>query len=215
MAKLWLRAETFGKPAPDTRAPLAPEDARNLVGAGHEVFVEKSSHRVFPDTEYEQAGCKMVETGSWYKAPDDAYILGIKYLPKEERFDPQFPLPQKLIYFAHGWTGDEDGARIISRLEERDLYSHKPTPFYDLEDLVDHNGKRVAAFGYYAGYAGALLSLHVWSQKELGQKPPYHSPDPAIGKEAMVQQVRHQLQEVEQKTGKKPSVVVIAPNGRC
>ncbi len=216
MAKLWLRVETYGKPDADTRAPFTPAQAKSLIDNGHEIFVEKAPHRVFPDSEYEQAGCKIMEPGSWYTAPEDAFILGIKYLPKEERFENQFPLPQKLIYFAHAWNGDDDGERSISRLEEgRDLYSHKPTPFYDLEDLVDHTGKRVAAFGYYAGYAGTLLSLHVWCLKEVGEKPPYRSPDPAIGKEAMVQKVRERLHEVEQRTGKKPTALVIAPNGRC
>jgi|GEM_PF-31755 len=216
MAKLWLRAETYGNPKPDTRSPLTPEQAKILVDQGHEVTVERSPHRVFGDADYQKAGCKMVEPGGWYDVSDDTFVLGIKYLPKEERFSKQFPLPQKMIYFAHAWNGDADASRITSRLEEqRDIYSATPTPFYDLEDLTDDKGKRVAAFGYYAGYSGAICSVNLWCQKQLGGQPPYQAPDPEKGREGMVAELRQMLAEVKAKTGKTPDLLVIAPNGRC
>jgi saccharopine dehydrogenase (NAD+, L-lysine-forming) len=39
---------------------------------------------------------------------------------------------------------------------------------YDLEYLVDENGRRVAAFGYWAGFAGAALSLKCWAAQQRG-----------------------------------------------
>jgi saccharopine dehydrogenase (NAD+, L-lysine-forming) len=39
---------------------------------------------------------------------------------------------------------------------------------YDLEYLVDDRGRRVAAFGYWAGYAGAALSLKCWAAQQRG-----------------------------------------------
>jgi len=216
MATLWLRAETYGFPTPDARTPLTPEQAHILLESGHKVFIEKSQNRIIPDSEYEKAGCTIVEAGSWYyDSPPDAHVLGIKYVEKEERFNPKFALMHNLIYFAHGWNCDEEGARIISRLEERGMHSHHPATFHDLEDLVDDEGKRVAAFGYYAGYAGALLSVRVWCQKELGEKPPYHAPDSAIGREAMIEEIKGLLAQVKRKTGENPSTLVIAPSGRC
>jgi len=41
---------------------------------------------------------------------------------------------------------------------------------YDLEYLVDDAGRRVAAFGYWAGYAGAAVSLLAWAAQQHGQK---------------------------------------------
>ena len=35
--------------------------------------------------------------------------------------------------------------------------------------LVDDNGRRVAAFGYWAGYAGAAISLKCWMAQQRGQ----------------------------------------------
>jgi len=39
---------------------------------------------------------------------------------------------------------------------------------YDLEYLVDETGRRVAAFGYWAGYAGAAVSLTCWAAQARG-----------------------------------------------
>ncbi|MEM9551214.1 MAG: saccharopine dehydrogenase, partial [Pseudomonadota bacterium] len=39
---------------------------------------------------------------------------------------------------------------------------------YDLEYLVDENGRRVAAFGYWAGYAGAAVTLKCWAAQRRG-----------------------------------------------
>jgi saccharopine dehydrogenase (NAD+, L-lysine-forming) len=39
---------------------------------------------------------------------------------------------------------------------------------YDLEYLVDETGRRVAAFGYWAGYAGAAVSLKCWAAQQRG-----------------------------------------------
>ena len=39
---------------------------------------------------------------------------------------------------------------------------------YDLEYLVDAAGRRVAAFGYWAGYAGAAVALKCWAAQQRG-----------------------------------------------
>jgi saccharopine dehydrogenase (NAD+, L-lysine-forming) len=39
---------------------------------------------------------------------------------------------------------------------------------YDLEYLVGEDGRRVAAFGYWAGYAGAAVSLKCWAAQQRG-----------------------------------------------
>ena len=37
----------------------------------------------------------------------------------------------------------------------------------DIEFLKDPNGRRVAAFGYYAGFAGSALGIDLWSHRQL------------------------------------------------
>jgi saccharopine dehydrogenase (NAD+, L-lysine-forming) len=38
---------------------------------------------------------------------------------------------------------------------------------YDIEYLVSPAGKRVAAFGYWAGYAGAAVTMSCWVSQKL------------------------------------------------
>jgi saccharopine dehydrogenase (NAD+, L-lysine forming) len=42
---------------------------------------------------------------------------------------------------------------------------------YDLESLTDESGRRVAAFGYWAGFAGAAVALRCWLAQREGQIP--------------------------------------------
>ena len=40
------------------------------------------------------------------------------------------------------------------------------TRLYDLEYLTDPEGRRLAAFGYWAGYAGAAVSLKAYADQQ-------------------------------------------------
>ena len=63
---IWLRAEPITstpsrgdllQSETDKRAPLVPQDAKQLVDSGRFIVtVERSEQRVFPDEEYEKAG---------------------------------------------------------------------------------------------------------------------------------------------------------------
>ena len=94
MNKLWLRSE---KKENEKRCALTPENASKLIKKGIEVSVEESQMRVFPISDYKNAGCKIVKEHSWKEeATSDHYILGLKELSEDDiNFD------QKHIYFAH------------------------------------------------------------------------------------------------------------------
>lgn len=204
---LWLRSETFEEYSPDPRTPLTPTQAKELVERGFTMVVEKSPHRVYPDHEYQNAGCTLIESGSWRSADENAFVIGLKYLPLQEPFEDGYDLSQNHIYFAHAWSGGEYQARTISRLSERKAEK----PFFDLEDLVDADGNRIAAFGYYAGYAGSLLSVRTWAMKKLGIPPPYQAPAHSLGKLQILQEVESLLDQIKIR----PRVVVIGANGRA
>ncbi|MCX5232542.1 saccharopine dehydrogenase [Streptomyces sp. NPDC006553] len=143
---LWMRHET----RPDERrAPLTPEDARRLVSRGIELTVEESPQRIFPLDEYSAVGCGTAPQGSWAdRCPAEGYVLGIKELPPEPRL-----LRHRHIYFGHAYKG-QAGARGLLR-----RFTAGGGSLLDLESLVDGEGRRVAAFGYWAGYAGAALAV--------------------------------------------------------
>ncbi|WP_018656877.1 saccharopine dehydrogenase [Actinomadura flavalba] len=142
---LWLRHETYPH---EHRTPLVPGDAARLVAAGTRVTVEESAARVFPDADYAAAGCRLVPPGTWPDAPADACVLGLKELPASDE-----PLRHRHVYFAHAYKGQRDAAALLAR------FAAGGGVLLDLEYLVDERGRRLAAFGRWAGYVGAALAV--------------------------------------------------------
>lgn len=152
---LWLRHEAR---TTERRAPIVPDDARRLVGNGVELTVEESPQRVFPVEEYEAAGCRVAPAGSWVTAPRDAVVLGLKELPE----DPA-ELTHRHIFFGHAYKGQPGAAELLGR------FAAGGGALFDLEYLVDDTGRRLAAFGFWAGYLGAALAV-------LGQRGRLRAP---------------------------------------
>ncbi len=143
--KLWMRHEA----RPDERrAPIVPADARALVDHGVQVTVEASPTRCFGTAEYADAGCAIRPAGSWTGAGRDHYVVGLKELPREAT-----PLTQRHIYFAHAYKGQIGSRALLAR------FALGEGSLLDLEHLVDDSGRRLAAFGYWAGYVGAALGV--------------------------------------------------------
>lgn len=120
--------------------------------AGIDVTVEESPTRIIPIDGYRQTGATIVVPGSWRTAPDDAVIFGLKELP-----DDTGPLRHRHILFGHAFKGQADGAHLLQRFKDGG------GALYDLEYLVDEHQRRVAAFGYWAGFVGAALSVAAWA----------------------------------------------------
>lgn len=154
MAHLWLRAEERPN---EERTGLTPEGAAKLIGLGMRVTVEHSGQRAIAIDAYHAAGCETAPEGSWRTAPPEALILGLKELP-----DDDTPLAHRHIMFGHAFKGQAAGQRLLKRLRAGG------GRLYDLEYLVDAQGRRVAAFGYWAGYAGAAVALLAWAAQARG-----------------------------------------------
>lgn len=144
MTHLWIRSEA--RPT-EQRVPIIPEHAAQLVRDGFTVTIEKSPTRIIPIDHYEAVGCHVAPTGSWVDAPDDAIILGIKELPDEPA-----ALKHTHIYFAHAYKGQEGADFTLER------FRRGGGELLDVEYLTEH-GRRVVAFGFWAGYVGAALSV--------------------------------------------------------
>jgi saccharopine dehydrogenase (NAD+, L-lysine-forming) len=142
---LWIRSESRRT---ERRAPVVPADVPLLLDAGFEVTVEESPQRIFAIEEYAAAGASVEDEGTWTDAPHDAYVLGIKELPDEPA-----SLRHRHIYFAHSFKGQEDAKSTLER------FRRGGGRLFDIEYLTDKDGKRVVAFGYWAGYVGAALGV--------------------------------------------------------
>jgi len=191
---LWLRAELKPKEA---RTAVTPSVAKALMAAGYNLVVESSSQRALADQLYADIGCTIVKEHSWQQAPDDAIIIGLKELSTELG-----PFRHRHVHFAHVYKNQSGWREFLKQ------FNAGTGTLYDLEYLVDSDGRRVAAFGYWAGYVGAAIGLLQWAaqknQTQLASLTPWNS--------------REQLQEEVQAgiiaTGSKPDVMVIGAKGR-
>ncbi|NBB97326.1 MAG: saccharopine dehydrogenase [Alphaproteobacteria bacterium] len=154
MAHLWIRAE----PRPqEERVGITPDGVAALCAKGVRVTIEDSPQRALPLEPFLRAGAQAAEYATWPDAPGDAIIFGLKELP-----DDGTPLHHAHIMFGHAYKGQPAGQRLLRR------FRAGGGVLYDLEYLTDEQGRRVAAFGYWAGFAGAAVSLLAFAAQARG-----------------------------------------------
>ena len=195
MTHLWVRAEQ--RPNED-RVGLTPEGAKALMSGGIKVTVEESAVRAIPLQGYIDAGCEIAAENSWPSAPADAIIFGLKELPEDGT-----PLPHRHIMFGHAFKGQHSGKALLNR------FAAGGGTLYDLEYLVDEAGRRVAAFGYWAGYAGAAVTLKSWCAQQRGDICGPVGVYP--GKDALLAELNAELKAVQADV---PTAIVIGAMGR-
>jgi saccharopine dehydrogenase (NAD+, L-lysine-forming) len=195
MVHLWVRAEQRPN---EERVGITPEGAAALIAQGIRVTVEESRNRAIPIDGYRDAGCEIAGEASWPSAPADAIIFGLKELPEDGT-----PLPHRHIMFGHAYKGQHSGRRLLKRFKDGG------GTLYDLEYLVDEDGRRVAAFGYWAGYAGAAVSLMSWAAQRQGRPcPPVAT---FAGRDALLADLGAQLDAAG---ADRPTAIVIGALGR-
>jgi saccharopine dehydrogenase (NAD+, L-lysine-forming) len=193
MIHLWVRAESRDN---ERRVGLTPTGAADLLAAGMSVTVETSSDRIIDTQAYLDAGCCIAPAHSWPDAPRDAIIFGLKELP-----DDGTHLPHAHIMFGHAFKGQTAGHSLLKR------FKAGGGTLLDLEYLTNKEGRRVAAFGYWAGFAGAAVSLKCWIAQQHGAicapVTPYATAD------AMTAELRADLEPFAP-----PSALIIGALGR-
>lgn len=193
---LHLRTET--KPL-EHRSALTPTTAKALLDAGFRVLVERSPPRIFDDAEFEAVGCQLIPEHSWKNAPPNHIIIGLKELEEES-----FPLSNEYIHFAHCYKNQAGWRDVLGR------FARGHGTLYDLEFLQDSNGRRIAAFGFHAGFAGAALGVENWVSRQTTGKP-LGTVEPFPNEKALVDSISGQLAMF----GGKPKVLIIGALGRC
>jgi saccharopine dehydrogenase (NAD+, L-lysine-forming) len=198
MSKLhiWLRAET--KPD-EQRTALTPDGAESLLNAGFKVTIECGSQSIFSQSLYKHLAVEFSAEGSWVNAPKDAIILGLKELP-EDTFD----LTHQHIYFAHAYKEQSGWQTLLKR------FKTGGGQLFDLEYLVDEQQRRVAAFGYWAGFAGAALAVLAWANQQKNITPSLSD----ISSYANKQQLLNELAQALALSENKPKVLVMGAKGR-
>ena len=195
MTHLWVRAETR---ANENRVGITPDGVRDLIGQGFAVTVESSDNRAIPTDAYRDAGAEIVAPGSWTDAPAEAIILGLKELP-----DDGAPLRHRHVMFGHAYKGQDGAAALIDRFRDGG------GRLYDLEYLTDEDGRRLAAFGFWAGYVGAALSLRAWSAQKHGTIcAPVHA---YADRAALAAELRAELDSL---TEPRPAAIIVGAKGR-
>lgn len=152
-------------------------------------------------------GCVLVEPASWaVSAPPHAFIVGIKELPEHP-----VALHHRHIYFAHCYKHQAGWQQLLGRFQSGG------GELLDLEFLQDNSGRRVAAFGYMAGFVGAAIGLDIWARRQLGQ--PCASLEPYACEADMVAHVSQQLALARNGAGAAAAAVAVdgrrAPGSAC
>ncbi|KAH7211550.1 hypothetical protein DER44DRAFT_807521 [Fusarium oxysporum] len=142
---------------PSSNNQVSPATAKALLDAGYIVRVEESPDRIYKIDEFRDVGAEIVPAGSWVNAPKDDIILGLKEI---EAYGT--PLPHN-----YGWATE------LSR------FANAGGLLYDLEFLMNEDGRRVAAFEYWAGYAGTALALLSWAHQVFSPGVP-QGPVPVV-----------------------------------
>ncbi len=139
-----------GKVPPDSRVIFTPQQCREIQERFNViVLVEQSPIRCFPDEEYIAAGIQVVED-----RPDADIYLGVKEVPTSQM------VPGKIyLFFSHTMKGQPYNRPLLQAILEKKIC------LIDYEAMVDDRGKRVAAFGYYAGVVGAHNTMYAFGKR--------------------------------------------------
>lgn len=127
----------------ETRAPITPEDVSHLRREyAITTVVQPSATRVFQDEDYARAGAVLDE------ALDVPFIFGIKEIPVQ-----CFQNDKTYIFFSHTIKGQAYNMPMLRR-----ILALKDT-LLDYEKITDGSGRRLIAFGKFAGIAGMIDTL--------------------------------------------------------
>lgn len=148
--KIGLVRET--KIPEDNRVALSPAQVAKLNQEfpESEIVVQSSDIRAFTDEQYRKAGVKVL---------GDMSSCDVLFGIKEAQIDTLIP-NKHYFFFAHIAKMQEYNRPLLQAMLAKNL------TFSDYEYLVDENGERVCAFGWWAGVVGVYYTLRGYLLKE-------------------------------------------------
>jgi saccharopine dehydrogenase (NAD+, L-lysine-forming) len=149
----------------DERAPLSPEQCKNLVKKYSElkIIVQPSEIRCFNDEEYLNEGISIKEDLS-----DCDVLMGVKEVNKDELIRDK-----TYMFFSHTIKKQEHNKNLLKTILKKSIR------LIDYEVLTDVNGLRVVGFGRFAGLVGAYNGLRAYALRlgRTGPKPAHSCSD--------------------------------------
>ncbi|OQR86286.1 alpha-aminoadipic semialdehyde synthase, partial [Achlya hypogyna] len=165
----------------ERRAPLTPSHVQELVQAGIDVHVQPSNRRIFTNDQYEAAGAKVTTDLSAANV-----IVGVKQVPIENLLDDK-----TYLFFSHTIKAQPENMELL------DAVLKKRIRLIDYECITEggqRNGRRLIAFGSYAGRAGMLAGFRGLGERLINKG--YSSPFVNIGSAYMYQDLERAKQAV-------------------
>ncbi|MEZ4962712.1 MAG: NAD(P)-dependent oxidoreductase [Saprospiraceae bacterium] len=139
-----------GKFPPDARVPLAPNQCKFIENHFPvKVVVESSPSRCYSDNEYQAAGIEVVDN-----LTDCEMLMGVKEVPVKQL------MPCKTyFFFSHTIKKQPQNRQLLWSILDKNIR------LIDYEVLKDAAGKRLIAFGKFAGMVGAHNALWTYGQR--------------------------------------------------
>jgi len=139
-----------GKVPPDSRVALIPEQVKAIESGGiFNVIMQPSPNRCYKDSEYEALGLTISEDMSQCD-----YLIGIKEVPKSDLIPNK-----KYFFFSHTFKKQPYNQALLQKIIDENI------TLMDYEVLKNDKGKRVIAFGYFAGMVGAHNALYTYARR--------------------------------------------------
>ena len=154
-----------GKIKTDSRVPLTPKQCRYLLDKDRDlqIFVQPSPDRCFSNSEYLEQGISLAENLEMCDL-----LLGIKEVPIS------MLLPNKTyLFFSHTIKKQSYNRELLRSILQQKIR------LIDYECLRDENGRRVIAFGRWAGIVGGHNAILTWGRRsrEFHLKPMHQCHD--------------------------------------
>ncbi|WP_224483382.1 NAD(P)-dependent oxidoreductase [Robertkochia aurantiaca] len=139
------------KNPPDRRVVLPPKACKTIMKKypQAEILVEPSDIRAFSEEEYQKAGARVSEEMSSCDV-----LLGVKEVP----VDALIP-NKKYFFFSHTIKKQPYNRELLRAILDKNI------ELYDHEVITGTHGKRLVAFGRYAGIVGAYNGIRAFGLK--------------------------------------------------
>lgn len=126
----------------ERRAALTPQNVKQIIAKNQniKILVQPSQTRVFREREYEENGAEISEDLTKCNL-----IVGVKEVGME------YLIPNKTyMFFSHVIKAQPYNMPLLDKILEKKIR------LIDYEKITDDLGKRLVAFGEFAGIAGAI-----------------------------------------------------------
>jgi len=139
-----LREEKFPR---DSRVPLTPSQCKFLMERHPdiEILVQPCKYRCFTNEEFAYQGIRMSED-----LTECDLLLGVKEVPTEKLIGQK-----TYLFFSHTIKKQAQNKKMMQAIIEKEI------TLIDYECLKDNKGKRIIAFGRWAGIVGAYHAIRM------------------------------------------------------